>query len=98
MRVLIVTQYFWPENFKINDLVIDLKKRKYEVEVLTGRPNYPSGEIYYEYKQSPNEYSVYEGTPVHRVKNIPRGNSKIQLALNYFSFVFLSSIKAFSLE
>ena len=49
---------FWPENFKINDLV-DLRKEN-EVEVLTGRPNYPSGEIYYEYKQSPNEYSVYE--------------------------------------
>ena len=98
MRVLIITQYFWPENFKINDLVIDLKKRKYEVEVLTGRPNYPSGDIYDEYKQSPNRYSVYEGIPVHRVKNIPRGNSKIQLALNYFSFVFLSSIKAFNLR
>ena len=44
MKVLILSQYFWPENFKINDLAIELSKKN-DVEVLTGIPNYPSGEI-----------------------------------------------------
>ena len=43
MRILIVTQYFWPENFRINDLVSDLVIRNHQVTVLTGVPNYPTG-------------------------------------------------------
>ena len=42
MRVLIVSQYFWPEYFRVNDLAIELQKN-YEVDVLTGYPNYPEG-------------------------------------------------------
>ena len=41
MRILVVTQYFWPENFRVNDLVAELVRRGHEVTVLTGRPNYP---------------------------------------------------------
>ena len=46
LRVLVVTQYFWPENFRINDLVASLVERGHEVTVLTGQPNYPSGDFH----------------------------------------------------
>ena len=50
MKILIVSQYFWPENFRINDLALELFKRGHEVTVLTGVPNYPDGKIYQNYK------------------------------------------------
>ena len=50
MHLLVVTQYFWPENFRINDLVAEMVKRGHQVTVLTGLPNYPSGEIFSEYE------------------------------------------------
>ena len=49
MRILIVSQYFWPENFRINDLAIELVNRGYKVDVLTGQPNYPEGKFYVGY-------------------------------------------------
>ena len=45
MKILIVTQYFYPENLRINDLVFSLKKRGHTIEVLTGKPNYPKENI-----------------------------------------------------
>ena len=46
MRILIVSQYFWPENFRINDLAVGLIDKGYDVSVLTGLPNYPEGKFY----------------------------------------------------
>ena len=43
MKILVISQYFYPENLRINDLVFSLKKRGHDIEVLTGKPNYPSG-------------------------------------------------------
>lgn len=45
-RVLLVTQYFYPENFKSNDLAFELVKRGYKVDALVGIPNYPEGKYY----------------------------------------------------
>lgn len=46
MRILIVTQYFWPENFRINGLALGLLERGHEVSVFTGKPNYPEGRFF----------------------------------------------------
>ena len=46
MRILIVTQYFWPESFRINDLALGLRERGHEVTIFTGKPNYPGGRFY----------------------------------------------------
>ncbi len=46
MKILIVSQYFWPEEFRINDLALDLKARGHRVSVLTGLPNYPAGRFF----------------------------------------------------
>jgi len=95
LKVLIVTQYFWPENFRINDLVLGLKERGHEVKVLTGVPNYPGGRFFSGYRFFGPSFETYEDVPVFRVPLIPRGNgSRIRLALNYFTFVFFACFLA----
>lgn len=88
MRILVVSQYFWPENFRINDLVKEWMHRGHEVTVLTGIPNYPVGKIYEAYLQQPAAFTSYEGAEVVRVPMLPRGNGGLRLILNYISFVF----------
>lgn len=87
MRVLVVSQYFWPENFRINELVELLQTKGVTVEVLTGKPNYPKGIVYEEYRGWGCVREIWQGVAVYRVPLIPRGNSLVQLALNYLSFV-----------
>jgi len=93
VKVLIVTQYFWPENFRINDLVLGLRERGHEVRVLTGIPNYSGGRFFKGYNFFGPLFEFYEGVRVFRVPLIPRGNgSRIRLVLNYFSFVFFACL------
>lgn len=87
MRLLIVSQYFWPENFRVNDFAAAMKARGHDVTVLTGQPNYPEGRIYDDFRRHPERYKSFEGMPVLRVPVIPRGNRSWQLMLNYLSFV-----------
>ncbi|MFA5343044.1 MAG: glycosyltransferase family 4 protein [Kiritimatiellia bacterium] len=95
MRVLIVTQYFWPEEFRINDLALGLKERGHQVAVLTGKPNYPGGAFFPEYSFFARAREDYHGISVRRVPLISRGNGKgLRLLLNYFSFAFLASLLA----
>ena len=88
MRVLVVSQYFWPENFRINDLVSELTARGHSVTVLTGVPNYPEGRTFPEYARDPSRFSQYAGAPVIRVPMLPRRQGKLHLALNYLSFAW----------
>lgn len=87
MRVLIVSQYFWPENFRINDLTRELAQRGYSVTVLTGIPNYPAGKVFKEFRQDPNAFAHYSGAKVCRVPMFSRGSGSLRLLLNYLSFV-----------
>ena len=59
MRILIVSQYFWPENFKINNIALGLKKKRYEITILTGKPNYPNGRFFNGYSFLKNKFSIY---------------------------------------
>ncbi len=93
MKLLIVSQYFWPENFRINDLVADMVGRGHEVTVLTGQPNYPSGRFFpgYGWVRPCTEY--YQGARVVRVPLVPRGSAgAIRLALNYVSFAVFGAL------
>ncbi|MCK5896477.1 MAG: glycosyltransferase family 4 protein [Cocleimonas sp.] len=92
MRILIVSQYFWPENFRINDLVRELSQKGHQLTVLTGKPNYPSGDIFPEYQQTPEKYTHYDNLPIIRVPIITRGQSSIRLLLNYISFAVSASL------
>lgn len=87
MRILVVSQYFWPENFRVNDLVKEWVQRGHEVTVLTGRPNYPLGKVFEAYQEQPSAFSKYEGAEVVRVPMLPRGTGSLRLILNYMSFV-----------
>jgi len=94
MRILILSQYFWPENFRINDLAKGLKDRGHEVEVLTGLPNYPAGKIFEGYGWKSQRTEIFEGSiKVHRVPLIPRGRGRgLELFLNYISFALSASL------
>ena len=56
MRVLIISQYFWPENFRVNELSEELNKLGHKVTILTGYPNYPSGRIFEELKKNKSKF------------------------------------------
>jgi len=86
-KILVVTQYFWPENFRVNELVLELQKRGFDVNILTSTPNYPSGKVFSEYADKPDEFLDYFGVTVHRVPQISRGTNMVTLVLNYISFV-----------
>ena len=94
MRVLIVSQYFWPEEFRINDLAEGLVERGHEVTVLTGCPNYPGGHLFKGYGLF-NKQESHNGVKIIRVPLIPRGSgSSVRLALNYLSFMISATILA----
>lgn len=93
MNILVVTQYFWPESFRINDLVQGLSEMGHEVTILTGKPNYPAGKFYEGYSFLKKNTEYYQSMKVIRSPLIPRGkNSKILLALNYLSFAIFACI------
>jgi len=99
MKVLLVSQYFYPENFKSNDIARELIKRGHEVTVLTGLPNYPEGKIYKSYGFLKKTRENYQGINVIRTWLIPRGKGGgVRLLLNYFSWAFFASIRAFFLS
>ena len=88
MRILIVTQYFWPEQFRINNVVENLLKQGHSVDVLTGIPNYPEGQVYQSYKKNKKQYDKFLEANIFRVPIILRGNSgPSRLFFNYLSFV-----------
>ena len=92
MRILVVSQYFWPENFRVNDLVKEWMQRGHQVTVLTGIPNYPAGKIFEAYREQPRAFSEYEGAEVVRAPMLPRGSGSFRLLLNYLSFVVGASV------
>ena len=86
-KILIVSQYFWPENFRINEVVKFLRKKNHEVTVLTGKPNYPYGVIDKEFVKNPNKYNNFYGAKIIRVPIVLRKKStKFNLFINYLSF------------
>jgi len=98
MKILIVSQYYHPERFKVTDLAEELVKRGHEIDVLTGLPNYPEGKIPEAYLNGKNRRESIHGVNVIRVALVARGEGKVRLALNYVSFAFNATLKSFSLK
>ena len=93
MRLLIVSQYFWPESFRINDVARGLRARGHDVRVLTGMPNYPHGRLFPRYGWFRPAREDFDGVSVLRAPIITRGRSKnLRLALNYLTFALSASI------
>ena len=79
MRILIFSQYFWPESFRINDVAKTLYEQGHQVEVITGKPNYPGGSIFKSYTDDPSKFNKFKNAKILRVPIIARGKSKIKL-------------------
>lgn len=93
MKILFVTQYFYPEIFRGNDIVFDLVKRGETVTVLTAIPNYPAGKYYNGYGLIKRRKENINGVKVIRLPVIPRGKGgALTLMLNYLSFAFVASL------
>ncbi len=86
-HILVISQYFYPEEFRINDICKEWIKRGYEVTVVTGMPNYPEGKFYKGYGWFKRTREEYEGIHIIRLPIIPRGKNAIMLMFNYMSFV-----------
>lgn len=93
MQLLIVSQYFWPESFRINEIVESMAARGVGMDVLTGKPNYPDGIVFAGYAAFGSKKEVWKGINLHRVPILPRGRkSGMRLALNYLSFIFCGAL------
>jgi colanic acid biosynthesis glycosyl transferase WcaI len=95
MKILFISQYFWPEDFRVNDIALSLKKRGHDVTVLAGIPNYPHGDYYDGYGLFKRMSEDFSGVKVFRAPLFPRKKSKgWQLIINYLSFAFSASFFA----
>jgi glycosyltransferase involved in cell wall biosynthesis len=91
-KILYICQYFYPETFRGNDIAFHLASEGHEVHVVTGIPNYPKGKFYDGYGLFSRRSEVINGVKVTRLPIIPRGESKVTLMLNYFSYFIVSWI------
>ncbi len=88
MRILLLSQHFWPESFRINDVAVALHGAGHEVVVLTGQPNYPGGTVFDGYRAGATGQELHDGLEIHRVPLVPRGGgSALRLVANYLSFI-----------
>ena len=93
MRILVISQYFWPETFRVNDVVKFLRDNNHHVDILTGTPNYPEGKLFDEYKLNKKKFQNYYGATVFRVPVfLRRDGRQIFLFFNYIAFIFSSII------
>lgn len=99
MKILVITQYFWPESFKINDLCLGLVERGHEVTVLTGKPNYPAGDFYNGYSMFNKSKESWNNINIIRSPLVRRKDGRgLQLIINYLSFAVFSSFRALFLK
>lgn len=98
MKILVVCQHFYPEQFRINDVCKELVKMGHDVTVLTGLPNYPKGKILKDYKWFKNRKQNIDGVKIVRCSLVGRGNSVLKLMINYLWFAFFGTLKALTMK
>lgn len=87
MHLLVVSQCYYPEQFRINDICREWVSRGYKVTVVTGIPNYPEGKFYPGYGWFKKKTEMVDGVKIYHIPIISRGSSPVRLILNYISFV-----------
>lgn len=87
MNILVFSQYFYPENFRINTLCRELKRRGHQVTVVTGYPQYPYGKIYDGYGFDIPYETQWNGIRICRVKVHPRGSNLLGMLRNTVDYV-----------
>ncbi|MDZ7857573.1 glycosyltransferase family 4 protein [Sphaerotilus sp.] len=92
-RILILSQHFWPETFRINEIAQSLQEAGCSVSILTGQPNYPEGRVFDGYRSTSMGPQAWEGMTIYRVPLRPRGTGGARnLVLNYLSFMASASV------
>lgn len=91
MKIKIFSQYFYPENFRINELVSYLKKKGHTLEVVTSIPTYPKRKYFKKYYNNPQKFRLYKNIKIKRLYAFPRLGDNFSLILNYLTF-FLSLV------
>ena len=95
MNILLFSQRFWPENFRINDIAKNLEKKN-NIFVVTEKPNYPDGTIKKKYKKSFFFNEIWKNIKIYRSPTLARSkNNKFKLLLNYIIFITISPIVLF---
>lgn len=94
MKILVICQHYWPENFRVTEICEALVERGHQVTALVGLPNYPTGIIPEEYKHFKNRNQWHNGVEIKRCFEIGRRPGKIGLAVNYVSYMTSAFIKA----
>ena len=94
-KILIVTECFYPEEFKINDVALSWKNKGYGVDVLTLAPTYPLGRVFSSYKNSFFRKDEYQGIKIFRLRAVTGyQDSAIKKILKYINFMVFGSIVA----
>ena len=94
-KILIVTECFYPEEFKINDVALSWKDKGYDVDVLTLSPTYPLGRVFPGYKNSFFRKDEYQGINIFRVHAVTGyRDSAVKKIFKYINFMILGSIAA----
>ncbi len=94
-----MSQYFYPESFRVNDLVLGLKERGHEIVVLTAKPNYPNGNFYHGYGYFSPSIEIWNEIKIYRSAIIPRGKGGgLRLLINYFSFPLFATLKSYFIK
>ena len=88
MKILIVSQYYYPERNSVGDVASFLVRNSHDVTVLTAKPNYGFQRIVEEYKNI--DFEIVNGVKVHRLTISPRKYSRLSVICNYLSFYFKS--------
>lgn len=94
MKILMTCQYYWPDNFLINEIAEDLVKKGHKVTVLTGLPDYATTKVPKEYKWGKRRHETHNGVEIIRVPIIARRHGFIMRVINYMSYYINSSIYA----
>lgn len=91
MKILVISQYYDPEPFRISDICKELVDRGHQVTVVAGVPNYPEGVTYKGYEKGQKRDEVCDGVKIHRCFTIPRKSGTLYRLLNYYSYAFSAS-------
>lgn len=98
MKILLVSQHFYPDNFRVNDIAKGLVAKGHDVTVLTSLPDYATGKVPADCKGRKNRKIEWNGVKVIRSFSIERRSGFIFRALNYISFFLSSTLKALSFK
>lgn len=90
-KILVICQYYKPEPFRISDICEEMVRRGYEVQVVTGYPNYPEGVLYEGYGKGKHIDEVIEGVKIHRCYTVPRQTGSVKRLMNYYSYTASST-------